>query len=50
METLKWVLFLAANIPVYLIVGKIIFRSWDGFCETWDEYELNRFRLPNLKL
>jgi hypothetical protein len=35
MQTLKWVLFLAANIPAYAIVGKIVFGNWDGLFETW---------------
>jgi hypothetical protein len=31
------VAWLIANIPMYLLIGRIVFGSWDGLFETWDE-------------
>ena len=46
METLKWIMFLAANIPVYLIVGEIVFGSWDDFSDAW-KHSMRRDATPN---
>jgi hypothetical protein len=46
MEALKWVLFVAANIPVFLIVGYVVFGSWDEFSDAWEQFS-RRFSPPS---
>ena len=29
--------FLVANAPVYLLIGRVVFGSWDGFFDDWSE-------------
>lgn len=33
-QNAHWLLLLLVNIPVYLGLGRIIFRDWDGFVEA----------------
>lgn len=36
-ETWWMLLWLVLNAPLYLLIGRIVFGSWDGFFQAFDE-------------
>jgi hypothetical protein len=49
-ETWVLLLWLIANVPVYLLIGWMFFGSWQGFFEAWDEQTRTPPNWPRVQL